>query len=80
MNYVHFPGLTSVDSSNLEEVSIDQASRQSTNWKASNKLYNVCQCKDSSITDRYCCEKKGMKCSTKCHVNNHRLSEQKLKS
>ena len=41
MNNVHFPGLTSVDPSNLEEVLIVQASRQSTNWQASKKRHDV---------------------------------------
>ena len=70
MNNVHFPELVSIDPSDLEEVLIVQASRQSTNWQASKKHHDVCQCKGSCINNRCCCRKKGVKCSTKCHVGS----------
>ena len=41
-----------------------------TNWQASKKVHDVCQCKGSCITNRCCCKKRGIKCSTKCHINS----------
>ena len=67
---VTFPSLSSADPSNLEEVSLVQASRATTNWQASKKVHDVCQCKGSCITNRCCCKKRGIKCSTKCHINS----------
>ena len=70
MKNVTFPSLSSADPSNLEEVSLVQASRATTNWQASKKVHDVCQCKGSCITNRCCCKKRGIKCSTKCHINS----------
>ena len=70
MKNVVFPVLATVDPSSLEEVSIVQASRGATNWQSSKKGHDVCQCKGSCITNRCCCKKKGIKCSTKCRVSS----------
>ena len=70
MKNVTFPALNSTDPSQLDEITVIQASRFNSKWQARSAVNSVCASKGSCVTKRCCCRKGGNKCTSKCHAGN----------
>ena len=76
---IRIPSLQHMDISSLEEITLIQASRISSNWTASGTQgTSVCNCRGSCVTNRCKCQKQVLKCSTKCHSGTFSVCQNKI--
>ena len=79
MRNVFFPSLENIDTEDLEEISIIQAARKNNSWNASAvKGKTLFSCKGTYITNKCRCKKSGLKCSTKCHISNINICQNRI--
>ena len=79
MRNVFFPSLENIDTEDLEEISIIQAARKNNSWNVSAvKGKTLCSCKGTCITNKCRCKKSGLKCSTKCHISNINICQNRI--